>query len=334
MLKSNAVIFGIEGQEVSSREKDFFKNVKPIGFILFARNVDNPEQVKALVGDLKSVVGWDCPVLIDQEGGRVSRLKPPHWRNSPPMSVFAQLAKTDIKKAEQASYLNSRIIGKELFDLGINVDCAPVCDLLFDDAHNIIGDRSFGSDVEIVTRLARKSAQGFLDSGILPVIKHIPGHGRALSDSHLELPVVDASPEELYESDFKVFKNLCNMPWAMTAHILYKAIDDKKPATLSQNLINIIRNEIGFKGFLISDDLSMEALQGSFASRTRESLNAGCDAVLHCNGKMDEMVEIADNVGELSGMAKKRLEDSMHLISSCSNDYSNEEEQYKELFAC
>ena len=335
MLKSNSVIFGLEGKELSSDEKEFFKDVSPIGFILFARNVDSPEQVKVLVQELKAVVGWNCPILIDQEGGRVTRLKPPHWRKSPPMKVFAQMAEKDIKKAEQACYLNSKIIGKELLTLGINVDCAPVCDLLFDEAHDIIGDRSFGSDVDIVTTLAKKSAQGFLDSGVLPVIKHIPGHGRALSDSHLELPIVDATIEELNKSDFRVFKNLFNMPWAMTAHILYKSIDSEKPATLSPSLINIIRNEIGFKGFLISDDLSIEALKGSFAERTRKSLEAGCDAVLHCNGIMDEMVEIAMNAVQLSGIAKKRLDDSMSLITGseniCSN--SNEEELYEELIA-
>jgi beta-N-acetylhexosaminidase len=332
LSKSNAVVFGLEGKEVSIKERDFFKEANPLGFILFARNIDNPDQVKALVKDLKDIVGWNCPILIDQEGGRVARLKPPHWRKSPPMGVFAELAKSDLKKAEEVAYLNARIIGQELAELGINVDCAPVCDLLFAGAHDIVGDRSFGSDVEIVSKLARKTAQGLLDSGVLPIIKHIPGHGRASSDSHEELPVVDSSIDELQKSDFKVFENLNNMPWAMTAHILYNSIDKEEPATLSPKLIEIIRKQIGFNGFLISDDLSMCALKGSFADRTKKSIIAGCDAVLHCNGKIDEMVQIANNIGELSAMAKNRLEASLKLIQSPKNHDGKEVELYEKLF--
>lgn len=321
MLKSNAVIFGLEGKQVSNKEVDFFKDVNPLGFILFSRNIDNPEQVKSLVNNLKDIVGWNCPILIDQEGGRVARLKPPHWRESPAMGQYAQLAKTDLSKAQNEVYENAFKIGSELIDMGINVDCAPVCDLLFSETHDIIGDRSFGPDVDIVSKLARKTAQGLLDSGVLPVIKHIPGHGRALSDSHKELPIVSAELDELASSDFKVFENLNNMPWAMTAHILYKAIDEKNPATLSSKIIDIIRNDIGFNGFLISDDLSMEALVGNYTDRATNSISAGCDAVLHCNGKFQEMVDIAKGIGSLSALAKKRLEVSMQLILS--NDENN-----------
>jgi beta-N-acetylhexosaminidase len=319
LLRSSAVIFGLSGTEISEEERSFFTRTLPLGFILFARNIDNPTQVKKLVSDLKSIVGWECPILIDQEGGRVARLKPPHWRNSPAMSGFAKIAEKDTEKAEEGVYLNYRLIGQELHELGINVDCAPVCDILFDGAHDIVGDRSFGRDVDIISRLSRRTADGLIDSGVLPIIKHIPGHGRAKSDSHKELPVVNSSLDELLENDFQVFKNLNDMPWAMTAHILYTAIDDQKPATLSKRVIAIIRNNIGFNGVLISDDLSMEALKGSFASRTRDSIAAGCDVVLHCNGKMEEMREIAESTNLLTPDAAARVEKSMKMLKTPSS---------------
>ena len=315
MLKNNAVIFGFEGLSLNENEKSFFKDQNPLGFILFARNIDNPDQVRKLVSDLKDLVGFDCPVLIDQEGGRVARLKPPHWKKSPPMGDFAKIAETDLDAALRATYDNAKIMAAELVDLGINVDCAPVCDLLFEGAHDIVGDRSFGSDVDIVSKLAAKTAQGLIDSGVIPVIKHIPGHGRAKSDSHLELPVVDSPLDDLENTDFAVFKNLANLPaWAMTAHILYTAIDDKQPATLSYKVIDLIRNYIGFDGVLISDDLSMKALQDSFKERAQKSIAAGCDVVLHCNGNMDEMIQVASGVVELSQEAAKRVERSLNIL--------------------
>lgn len=307
MSKIKSVIFGFEGLELTKEEVEFFSRVNPAGYILFSRNIDNPQQVKKLVSHLKEIAGFDCPILIDQEGGRVARLKPPHWKQWPPMGKFAQMALSDIDEAEQGAYQNAKDLGAELADLGINVDCAPVCDLLFDGAHDIVGDRSFGSDVEIVSKLARKTAEGLMASGVAPVIKHIPGHGRAKADSHKELPIVDCSLEELRKTDFAVFKNLADMPWAMTAHILYTAIDSENPATLSKKVIDIIRGEIGFTGLLISDDLSMEALKGSYADRTIGSLKAGCDIVLHCNGKMEEMIPIAENSIELSGEIVSKL---------------------------
>jgi len=315
LLKNNAVIFGFEGLSLNENEKSFFKDQNPLGFILFARNIDNPDQVRKLVSDLKDLVGFDCPVLIDQEGGRVARLKPPHWKKSPPMGDFAKIAETDLDAALRATYDNAKIMAAELVDLGINVDCAPVCDLLFEGAHDIVGDRSFGSDVDIVSKLAAKTAQGLIDSGVIPVIKHIPGHGRAKSDSHLELPVVDSPLDDLENTDFAVFKNLANLPaWAMTAHILYTAIDDKQPATLSYKVIDLIRNYIGFDGVLISDDLSMKALQDSFKERAQKSIAAGCDVVLHCNGNMDEMIQVASGVVELSQEAAKRVERSLNIL--------------------
>jgi beta-N-acetylhexosaminidase len=314
LLKNKAAIFGLEGKEISAEERIFFEKTLPLGFILFARNIDNPAQVKKLVADLKAIAGFECPILIDQEGGRVARLKPPHWRASPPMGRFAKIALNNLEKAEEGVYLNARLIGRELYDLGINIDCAPVCDILFKDAHDIVGDRSFGADIDIVSSLARKTAEGLLDSGVLPIIKHIPGHGRAKADSHAELPLVDAPIAELAATDFKVFQNLKDMPWAMTAHILYTAIDKNQPATLSKKAIEIIRSDIGFEGVLVSDDLSMEALKGSFSDRTRSAIEAGCDVVLHCNGKMHEMVEIADNVDVLSEEALVRVQKSLKLL--------------------
>lgn len=313
---TNAVIFGLAGLEITDEERKFFTKSKPLGFILFARNIDNPEQVKSLVADLRSCVGWQCPILIDQEGGRVARLKPPHWRVWPPMAKFANMANDNIEQAGSEAYANAKDIGNELAKLGINVDCAPVCDILIEGADDIVGDRSFGSDIDIVTALARKTAEGLIDSGVLPIIKHIPGHGRAKADSHKELPLVASDIDELRRTDFKVFQNLAKIdwkvkPWAMTAHILYSAIDDKNPATLSKKVIGMIRNDIGFDGVLISDDLSMQALSGDYADRTRNSLAAGCDLVLHCNGKMEEMVAIAGAVTKLEGDALKRTRESL-----------------------
>lgn len=318
MLKnSKALILGCSGKELTELEISFFKEQKPLGFILFARNIEAPEQVKKLVNNLRKSIGWHCPILIDQEGGRVARLRPPHWRKTPNMGLFAEIAKVNSDVAARGVYLNYRLIGQELFELGINVDCAPVCDILIEGAHDIVGDRSFGNNVETISKLAKSASDGLLDSGVLSIMKHIPGHGRAKSDSHKELPVVEDSISDLKNSDFKVFENLKNdIPWAMTAHILYKDIDLKKPATLSKKAIDLIRNDIGFDGVLISDDLSMHALKGSFADRTTQSQQAGCDVILHCNGDMTEMVEIAENTTILSGEALRRVEESLKSLEN------------------
>jgi len=317
LLGSKAVIVGLEGLEVSNDERNFFMKEKPLGFILFKRNIDNPTQVKNLIRQLKECVEWDCPILIDQEGGRVARLRPPHWRKSVPAKCFADIAAKDMDAAKQANYMNARLIGEELYELGINVDCAPVCDLVFEGAHDIVGDRSFGGDPEKVAQLARQMAMGLADSGVLPILKHIPGHGRAKADSHESLPVVDASLEELRKTDFLVFEKLANIPWAMTAHITYTAIDTENPATLSSKVINLIRNEIGFGGILISDDLSMKALGGSFKERAEKSLKAGCDLVLHCNGKMEEMLDVFAGTSLIDDALNERLAKS---FAFCSRD--------------
>ncbi len=286
-----AVILGCSGVTLSARELLFFRETDPFGFILFQLNCDTPAQVRALVAEMRSAVGRDdAPVLIDQEGGRVARLKPPHWRLPPAAIEFSDLADRDLQRAYKASKLNARIIAFELLDLGIDVNCAPVLDLPQADADSIIGDRISGETPEKAAVLGRAACEGYLSGGVLPIIKHIPGHGRATVDSHKALPLVGASYEDLLKFDFVPFKFLADMPWAMTAHVVYQSIDSDNPATLSAQVISdVIRSEIGFDGILLSDDLSMQALSGSFRERAERALAAGCDIVLHCNGKMDEM---------------------------------------------
>lgn len=304
-----AAIFGCSGLELSDEERRFYAALNPLGFILFARNVDHPAQVRALVAQLRDCVGrTDAPVLIDQEGGRVQRLRPPHWRAAPPGTDFAALAGRDPRAAERAVRLNYRLIGQELADLGIDVDCAPVLDVPVAGADDVIGDRAFGLSPEQVAILGRAVCDGLLDQGVLPVIKHVPGHGRAMVDSHLALPVVEAGLADLEARDFAPFRALADQPWAMTAHVVYTAIDPTAPATTSAKVIGeIVRGRIGFDGLLISDDLSMKALGGSFAERTTASLRAGCDVVLHCNGDMAEMKAVAAAVAPLSERAQERL---------------------------
>jgi beta-N-acetylhexosaminidase len=305
----NAAIFGCSGLVLTQAERDFFQRVNPLGFILFARNVADPAQVKALVESLRDCVGRaDAPVLIDQEGGRVQRLKPPHWRKAPPGEPFAALAARDLDAAREALRLNFRLIGAELADLGIDVDCAPVLDVPIPGAHDVIGDRAYGRTAQSVIDLAGAVIDGLLDEGVLPVIKHIPGHGRAMVDSHLDLPVVETPLPELETQDFPPFHAYRHAPWAMTAHVVYTALDAAHPATTSRVVIDkVIRGAIGFDGLLISDDLSMKALGGTFEDRTRASLEAGCDVVLHCNGDMAEMTAIAAELRPLSAAAEVRV---------------------------
>jgi beta-N-acetylhexosaminidase len=310
MTTPRAVIFGLQGLTLTEDERQFFADCNPLGFILFARNCANPEQVRVLTDSLRDSVGrFDAPVLIDQEGGRVQRLKPPHWRAAPPASTFGRLAVSDPDAGREATYINARLFAAELHPLGVDVDCLPVLDVPVPGAHDIIGDRAFGPDPTLVSTLGRAACEGLLAGGVLPVIKHIPGHGRAQSDSHLALPVVDVSAEELAASDFVPFRLLNDMRWGMTAHVLYRALDPQTPATLSERVIQgFIRSSIGFDGLLLTDDISMKALAGSMADRTKRSLAAGCDVVLHCNGEMGEMREIADAAGTLGDHAVERFE--------------------------
>ena len=307
---TNAVIFGCAGPQLLPDEAAFFRATRPLGFILFARNVVDPAQLRRLTADLRASIGQpEAPILIDQEGGRVRRLRPPHWREIPAPGVFGALAERDLKASERAVALNHRLMAAELKDVGITVDCAPLLDIRFPGAHDVVGDRSFGNDPALITKLGRIAAEALLDGGVMPVIKHIPGHGRAMVDSHHDLPRVTEGHASLAASDFRPFIALRDLPWGMTAHLVYEAIDPDHPATLSQKVIGeVIRGEIGFDGLLLTDDLSMKALKGSFTERAAGSLAAGCDVVLHCNGDMAEMRQVAAGLSPLSAVAKARYE--------------------------
>jgi beta-N-acetylhexosaminidase len=316
-MRSQA-IYGCAGPVLSAAERDFFRAVRPWGFILFGRNIVNPAQIRALVAGLRETVeDGAAPILIDQEGGRVARLKPPHWPARPPAARFGALYAESPEKAREATYLNARLIAHDLFSLGINVDCLPVLDVPAPGAHDIIGDRAFAGDPATVIDLGRAQMEGLMDGGVLPVMKHIPGHGRAGADSHLALPRVAASAEELSATDFVTFRSLDSCPIAMTAHAVYDSIDPQRPATTSPKVIrDVIRGEIGFEGLLMSDDLSMKALDGPLALRAKAALFAGCDLALHCNGDMDEMKDVASEVKQLDGQALKRSEQALsHLIA-------------------
>ena len=309
-MAPHAVIFGCEGQELTSWERKFFSKTDPLGFILFARNCDNPEQVAALVAGLRDSVGRaDAPVLIDQEGGRVARLKPPHWRAAPAAARFSLLASRDREAGCDAVRLNARLIAEELRESGISVNCAPVLDIPAPGADDVIGDRAFGGgDPSLIADLGRAFCDGLLAGGVLPVIKHIPGHGRARVDTHEALPVVETPQAELEVTDFQPFKALSDMPWAMTAHLVYTAVDPGNPASHSQAVIQkIIRGAIGFDGVLTSDDISMGALEGDYADRAARILAAGCDLVLHCNGEREEMTAVAEGAAALSADTERRL---------------------------
>ena len=301
-------MFGCSGLELTAQERAFFSDVDPLGFILFQRNCDTPDQVRALVDALRDAVGrTDAPVMIDQEGGRVARLKPPHWPEFPAAKAFADLYVENPDHGVEVSTLGGRLIAHELADLGITIDCAPVLDVPQPGADPIIGDRAFGADVATISVLAKAFMSGLMKGGVAPIIKHIPGHGRALVDSHKDLPVVDASREDLQNTDFAPFRALHMAAWAMTAHVVYSSLDPEHPATLSASVIaEVIRKQIGFQGVLVSDDLSMKALSGGFADRARAALHAGCDVALHCNGEMDEMVQVAQGASQMTRAAWSR----------------------------
>ena len=302
---------------LTNAERAFFSRYRPAGYILFARNIENPSQVIALVKELRALDTTYQPlVLIDQEGGRVQRLRPPFWRNAPAMAEFGALYARDPAKAAEALRLNMQMIGDELRGLGVDVDCAPVVDVPVTGAHDIIGDRAFGADPALVSALAPAACEGLIDAGIVPVIKHIPCHGRAAADSHLELPIVGESLDALRASDFAPFRALCvtglqEWCFAMTAHVVYQAIDPSHPATTSKTVIaDIIRGEIGFQGLLMSDDLGMKALKGPFDLRAAAALEAGCDVVLHCDGTLEDMEGVAKGTGPLGHNALRALEAS------------------------
>ncbi len=303
------IIFGCAGLSVSADERRFFAEADPYGFILFKRNIAEPAQIRALVAQLRDSVGRsDAPVLVDQEGGRVARLSPPLWPALPPARRIGRLAEQDFDEGQRAALALGRVIGAMLADVSIDVACAPVADLLLPETHSVIGDRAFGADCAMVGSLAMALAEGLRDGGVLPILKHIPGHGRAIADSHLELPRIAASKSALDGHDFLAFRRAAEIPWAMVAHCVYSAFDGTGPASTSPTIIrDVIRREIGYRGVLIADDIGMKALGGSLAENAAATLAAGCDLTLHCSGDLGEMIDIAPVVPPLTGDAIIRL---------------------------
>lgn len=304
-----AFISGCNGLQFSPEERAFFQRENPWGLILFARNCETPEQISALTAEFRALVGRDdAPVLIDQEGGRVQRLKPPHWPKYPAGAAYGALYHTDREKGTRAAWLGARLMADDLFTLGITVDCLPVLDVPVAGAHDVIGDRAYASEPEEIIPLAKAAIDGLQAGGVLPVMKHIPGHGRAHVDSHVSLPVVKTARNELEDKDFRPFKALIDTPLAMTAHVTYTALDPDRCATLSPTIIGeVIRGHIGFRNILMSDDVSMGALGGTMDARCRAIVEAGCDLVLHCNGVFEEMITVAENTPEVDAVLGARL---------------------------
>ncbi len=298
-----AVILGCAGPRLSPRERDFFAEVRPFGFILFARNIVDAAQVRALCDELRGCVDHEAPILIDQEGGRVQRFRPPLGREWPAPLAFVEQAGAE---AVRAMYLRYRIIAEELRACGVDANCAPLVDVAEEGTHPFLKDRCYGFDAEVVAALGRAVADGLLDGGVYPVLKHIPGHGRARADSHLDLPRVSVEPAALAR-DFAPFRALNDLAMGMTAHLVYEAIDDQ-PATISPKMMGLIREEIDFGGLIMTDDISMQALSGTLAERSAASIAAGCDVILHCNGDFDEMVAVAEAAGALQGAAERRAQ--------------------------
>ena len=323
-MSTAAAILGCSGPALTREETAFFRAVKPWGFILFARNVESPDQVRRLVDALRETVGRaDAPILIDQEGGRVQRLGPPHWGKYPPGRAYGDLTGNDPLLRREITRLGARLLAHDLASLGINVDCVPVLDVPDPAGHEIIGDRAYGQTPDEVALLGRAAAEGLLAGGVLPIVKHIPGHGRAKADSHLELPVVDTPWDELDARDFAPFRVCSDMPMAMTAHVIYSAVDRKRPATTSKKVMKkVIREAIGFDGLVMSDDLSMRALAGSFSDRAKASLAAGCDVVLHCNGDMAEMKAVLAGTGALKGRGSEERRVGKECLAVCRSRWS------------
>ena len=309
MSRFGATILDGGGLRLTADEKAFFRDVNPFGFILFARNIDTPDQVRALCNDYREAVGRECPITIDQEGGRVQRLRSPTWREWLAPLGFVKVAG---ENAERAMYLRHRVIAHELRDIGVDSNCAPMVDVADSRTHDFLRNRCYGTDPTVVAALGRAAADGLLDGGVLPVVKHMPGHGRATADSHFDLPSVDASRIGLDTQDFAPFKALNDLPMGMTVHLVYDAIDDA-PATLSKPVMDVIRKDIGFDGLIMTDDISMKALSGDLSTLSRTSLAAGCDVILHCNGTLFERREVAKAAGEMTDIAQKRAERALQM---------------------
>ncbi len=298
-LGSLAAIFGCLGPKLSRAEHDFFRDADPVGFIVFARNIESPDQLRRLTSDLRAAVGRDAPVLVDQEGGRVQRLRAPHWREwQAPLDTALAAGSAD--RAAKILGLRAEVIAAELRAVGIDANCAPSGDIASEVTHPFLRNRCYGTDPSAVTRIARAVADAYLAGGVLPVMKHLPGHGRSIADTHHDLPTVTATAADLIANDFAPFHALADLPMAMTAHIVFAAFDPDHPATQSQTMIGVIRDTIGFRGLLITDDLNMQALPGTLAQRAAASRAAGCDIALHCKGEMDEMLAVAAATGTMS----------------------------------
>lgn len=318
-----AAIVGVAGEKLTADEKKLFKETNPLGFILFARNIKDKKQVTALVKSLHKAVGREeVPILIDQEGGRIQRLKEPEWKQYPPAKKFGDDFLHDFAKGKEDARATTAAIAKDLVALGINVNCSPVLDVLTSETHDIIGDRAFGKDPSIVAALGDIVAQEYVANGVIPIIKHIPGHGRAKADSHEELPIVDASHEDMHKRDFYPFHEVgtsiyAEAVWAMTAHVIYTDIDEQLPATCSRKVVfDVIRKEIGFRGFLLSDDLEMKALShlGDIRARQRLAIRAGCDAVLHCSGNFEDMSSMLSETPKMTSDAVLRYNHAIEWL--------------------
>ena len=314
-LGTTAAIFGCLGPTLLPQEKAFFRDADPFGFIVFARNVETPDQLYRLTSDLRASVGRDALVMVDQEGGRVQRLRSPHWRDwTPPLDAIA--AAKNLAAACRIMALRASLIASELRAVGIDANCAPVADIATDATHPFLRNRCYGTDTASVTAIARAVAAAYLAGGVLPVVKHMPGHGRAAGDSHLDLPTVTTDAATLNTTDFAPFRALADLPMAMTAHIVFTAFDAVNPATQSSRMIDVIRTDIGFQGLLMTDDLNMQALSGSLADRTAKSIRAGCDIALHCKGDMAEMQAVAVAAGPMGSDTLTRARRAMALRSS------------------
>jgi beta-N-acetylhexosaminidase len=306
---ARAFITDATGLALSPEERAFFREADPFGFIIFKRNVETRDQLRGLVAQMREAVGWTAPVLVDQEGGRVQRLQPPHWPRYPTGASYGAIYDRDRAQGLIAARLGARLIAYDLAEVGIDVDCLPLADVPVSDADPVIGNRAYGTTPEKVAAIGAAVAEGLMDGGVLPVLKHIPGHGRATADSHHKLPVVDTDRATLESSDFAAFRPLAKLPLGMTAHVVFSAIDALAPATTSVKMVQeVIRRSIGFDGLLMSDDLSMNALNGTLTERSHATLAAGCDILLHCNGSLDERREVAAASPPLAGDAKRRAD--------------------------
>lgn len=300
------MICGLAGRRLSGFERDYLRTVRPWGVILFARNVASPNQVRELTAGVRDELGWHAPILVDQEGGRVQRLKPPHWRRYPSAGRFGAMEVAAEGRGVEAAQIAAWMIADDLLSVGIDVNCAPVLDLRLPGSTNAIGNRAYHGLPEVVIKLARAVHDAYLESGVVPVIKHMPGHGRARDDSHMRLPRIRATKSTLALTDFSPFRALQDAPMGMTGHLLFDAIDSETPATLSKPVIDYVRHTMKFNGLLLTDDLSMGALSGSINERAKAAIAAGCDIVLHCNGSESEMEAIVESVPELTGTSAER----------------------------